>query len=132
MIDENNQSSEDPEKSQLSSILTGSLLTALRYSGFAAAVFSISKFNLWLGMVLFAIFAFQVASRILFGGVILFIEGLVIRLFWRVIRTRGMAPSSFEKAARSATNLFWLNVIAGSLELYLSLITVFLGLSLFW
>ena len=113
-------------------IARDSLYVVLTYFVFAFAIFILGRYFWWLGFICFAIFAIQVVGRLLLSGVVLLIAGLAARLLFRFIRTWGLHPTKFDDIVGKATDLVWLNLIVGTTECILLVITILLGLSFFW
>jgi len=111
--------------------LKHSLIVVLLYSLIAVAIFTIGRFVWWVGFTFFAIFAAYALFELVAAGVLFVLFGLILRIVIRVVRARGLSPDKFDAMLESGKGFLWSTLVMSSVELYLVLITILLGISFF-
>ena len=104
----------------------------LVHSLIALVIFAIGRFVWWLGFAFFVIFAAHILSRLVFVGLLVIFEGWIMWIVVRFVRARGLNPANFDDVLQNSKKLAWINFLMGSIEIYLVVITIWLGLSFFW
>jgi hypothetical protein len=123
---------EEQQQGDLTEAVKNSVFVVLTYSVAALTIFAIGRFSWWLGLVLFAVFTSYILGRLVTLGIIVVYEGLIMRVVFRLFRTRGVDPAKFDQIVERATDVFWTNVLLGSIEVYLLILTILLGASFMW